>query len=65
MKTLELNQMEKIEAGLSCTSQLGLGFGLLIGGALLSVVTFGLGAGIAVVGYGIGQQAMTGQGCEK
>ena len=60
MKTLELNQMEIIEAGLQCDTQLGLGFGLLIGGLLLGAVTFGVGTAIAVVGYGVGTDAMHG-----
>ncbi len=65
MKTLEFDHMELLSGGLDCDTKLGLGFGLFLGGLLLSVVTFGLGAGVAVIGYGIGKQAMTGQGCNK
>ena len=66
MKTLEWNQLENLEGGaLDCDTQLGLGFGLMVGGILLGVATFGVGAAIAVVGYGIGWQGATGQGCNR
>lgn len=54
MEKLELNMMESLNGGLDCDTQMGLGFGLLVGGLLLGFLTFGIGTAIAVAGYGIG-----------
>jgi hypothetical protein len=54
MKTLELNQMEVLQGGKACQEQLAYGVGLMLGGLLLGTVTFGLGAVVAIAGYGIG-----------
>lgn len=65
MKTLSTKELEMIKGGMDCATQTGLGFGLMVGGLLLGTVTFGLGAAVVIVGYGIGWDGARGRGCEQ
>ena len=57
MKNLELNQMEKIEGGVNCTSWLGLAFGFAVAGILIGVTA---GAGAPIVGALLSAGALEG-----
>lgn len=52
MKTLELEQMERFEGGLECSSGLGVAVGVIAAGFLLGVVTAGVGAVVVFAGSG-------------
>ncbi|REH46354.1 hypothetical protein C7448_10824 [Tenacibaculum gallaicum] len=50
MKTLELNQMESLQGGLSCEDSLGFSAGLYTVGIVLTASGAGAGFGLAILG---------------